>query len=196
MHRSHLSVSGELEGGETAALNSDTPKMMFVAFMTMTEFIIFAAEDATVLFIWWETGTYNTDDVYAVANLYITIASSLICTLAFLGTNAMMWVETPVGKSRWTLVVPCIAEDKKDAFIGSFLAFWFPILLVGAMSFWTYIGLAYINQGRCPLRLGAYHTSGGVLAHPVHIPTSVQSCRGHPQGPCPELRVPGCGRGN
>lgn len=40
------------------------------------ELMIFLVEDASTLFIWWLTGTYNSEDPFAKANLIITIASA------------------------------------------------------------------------------------------------------------------------
>lgn len=148
VHRATLKINNDDDDDERSE-----DKLFFVISMTMIEFIIFAAEDSTVLLVWWETGTYDTDDKYAVANLYITIATSVICIIAFLCTVALVWWKGTDGQSRWSFVVPCYqARGRTQKLLNagiSFLVFWFPIMLVGAMSFWAYLGIVYIQKGLC-----------------------------------------------
>lgn len=48
----------------------------YIAISGMMELVIFLVEDATTVFVWWQTGTYDADSPVAQANLITTVVSA------------------------------------------------------------------------------------------------------------------------
>ena len=124
--------------------------LLFVATMTLAEFIIFFTEDCTVLVIWWQTGTYSSNSAVAYANLVVTMASAWLCVVAFVGTTAnLLYTAHKEGEKVRYLFLPCAApEDKAGACIMHVGLVWLPLWVFLGIGFWTYVGVYLIGQGR------------------------------------------------
>ena len=126
-------------------------RMLYVMAMVVIEFIVFFTEDATVLVIWWQTGTYDATDTFARANLFISVASAGLCMAAFLWSVADTWRKLCEDDDWKDFLLPCTSSCEAPVITWGihFLACWMPILLTLGLGFWAYLGIAFIDEGTC-----------------------------------------------
>ena len=177
-------------------------RTIYVAFIVITELIIFFTEDATVLLIWWQTGTYDNNNAFARANLYITVASGVVCTASFLYTVGRMWREFwKVDRDAFfTYLLPWRMCTERGSFAdgdGFFFTAWshflfvhLPWLLVGAMGFWIWVALVYIDKGTWP-PCATVHSHAHCGFRQQHVPAHM--CTRALTGCC--RCAQGCGQG-
>ena len=78
------------KGGEMDSFNTadKVGRAAFILFCSLMELMIFFVEDATTLFVWWQTGLYldNAEEASGLskANLYITVASAAIAVVGLI----------------------------------------------------------------------------------------------------------------
>lgn len=72
------------EGFGDFDMNDFRERDSYIMLSGLMELVIFLVEDATTVFVWWQTGTYNSNDPVAQANLITTIISAVGAATALL----------------------------------------------------------------------------------------------------------------
>eukprot|EP00729_Bicosta_minor_P010658 gene10658-18062_t len=125
---------------------------MYIMYCGLMELIIFFIEDATTLFVWWETGLYDHTDTFAKANLITTVSSAGAATAALIYGSVRL-----------------LRSDGKGCDCSTWFYSFFGTLFVAALIFWACFGLTIIQNGEAYGCLAACnHTSGaagGVERH-------------------------------
>lgn len=108
-------------------MNTKVGRDGYIWFSRLMELVIFLVEDATTVFVWWQTGTYNSDNGLARANLITTVVSAVGAATALL-----------YGMIRWLRGNGC--DSKAACFFGIPAA-----LFVAALAFWAVVALNNIQ---------------------------------------------------
>eukprot|EP00729_Bicosta_minor_P007871 gene7871-20828_t len=143
--RADSALGGEEDGAITNySIHEKSGRKGFLAASAILELIIFLIEDATTLLVWWQTGTYLNGESQASttsqANLYLTIASSMLALIGFI----YGFVSLLVG-----LGLNCNGY-RRNAIASSIFIFGIciPLFLICAcLIFWAYIGINVVLQG-------------------------------------------------
>lgn len=123
-------AEGKGEGNEGFDMNDKEGRNAYIMFSGMMEIVIFLVEDATTVFVWWQTGTYNANSGLAQANLITTVVSAVGAATAL--------VYGLIRAVRGT-------GDGCDGFAA---ALGIPsALLVAALAFWAVFALYTIQGG-------------------------------------------------
>lgn len=117
--------------GDTFDMNDKRGRSDYILFSGVMELVIFLVEDATTVFVWWQTGTYNANNGLAQANLITTVVSAVGAATA--GLYGVIRAVRDEGNGcdslAWLLA------------IGS-------ALFVAALAFWAWLALTTIqNEG-------------------------------------------------
>lgn len=96
------------------------------------ELVIFLVEDATTVFVWWQTGTYDSTDPVAQANLITTVVSAVGAATAALYGMIRDIRNSGDGK----------CNKSSALFVGIIAA-----PFVAALAFWAVVALTTIQGG-------------------------------------------------
>eukprot|EP00729_Bicosta_minor_P001038 gene1038-18920_t len=121
--------------GTAFNVNSKTGRAAFILFCALMELCIFFVEDATTLFVWWQTGLYldnaNEADGLSKANLYITVASAIMAIVGLF-----------YGVFRFLKETDYLCEP------GALLFLEIPaFFILGILVFWAWFALQVILPG-------------------------------------------------
>lgn len=147
-------------------LKTKPGRAAFICLCSMMELSIFFIEDASTLFVWWQTGLYldEADEASSLskANLYITVTSAVLAVVGLLyGVVRFIRTEGYLGDHI------CKCEEDPQACIWLNLIFVLPVLLVlGGMIFWAWFSLRIILPG------GSYACLGGCQDNRALIDTN------------------------
>jgi len=111
-------------------MHEDRHRANYIICIGCLELTIFYVEDATTLFVWWQTGVYNNADRLAQANLATTIISSAVALLALV--YGLFKVYNISGGS----CLPSTLFFSVALFTGA-----------GCLIFWAWFALAVIGKG-------------------------------------------------
>lgn len=70
--------------GDGWDMNVKSDRDAYIFLSGLMELIIFCVEDATTVFVWWQTGTYDSTSTIARANLITTVVSAVGAAIALL----------------------------------------------------------------------------------------------------------------
>lgn len=119
------------EGGGDFDMNDKQGRNRYIMFSGMMELVIFLVEDATTVFVWWQTGTYDSTDPVAQANLITTVVSAVGAAIALL-----------YGLIRY------VRADSDGCDIGAWVFMGTPAAcFVAALAFWAVVALTTIQGG-------------------------------------------------
>lgn len=104
----------------------------YIVLCAWIELSIFCIEDATTLFIWWQTGTYDTNDALAQANLITTVMSAVVACIAFVYANIHLQLSEKTKAEAKELNVTLVIVT---------------MLFVAFLVFWAVFALGTIQAG-------------------------------------------------
>jgi len=118
-------------GGGQFDMNDKGSRAGYIMCVGIMELTIFYVEDATTLFIWWQTGVYDNIDLLAQANLVTTVISAVLA-LPFLVYGLVQNFRAGgdgCNEAAWVLGIPAA-------------------LFAGCLIFWAWFALAVIQDGQ------------------------------------------------
>lgn len=111
-------------------MNHKQGRDTYIGLSGLMELAIFLVEDATTVFVWWQTGTYNANNGLAQANLITTVVSAVgAATAALYGLIRLVKVGGN-GCDSFAWILGIIAA-----------------LFVAALAFWAVVVLTTIQSG-------------------------------------------------
>lgn len=120
--------TAEGKGRGSLDMNDKDGRAGYIFFSGMMELVIFLIEDATTVFVWWQTGTYDSDSIVAQANLITTVVSAVGAAIALLYGLIQLGRGEKCDSQVWIVGIPAA-------------------LFVAALAFWAVVALNNI-QGR------------------------------------------------
>lgn len=172
--RSSANVDGDYVAGDLDSFNIGDKKgrAAFIFFCSLMELMIFFVEDATTLFVWWQTGLYldNAEEASGLskANLYITVASAAIAVVGLI-----------YGVVR--LVLEDSDSDRPCCHYGYILIVYLPAACIsGLLVFWAWFSLSVILPGdsyNCIGSCNATYALDEVAAAAAAMPSSFDRTR-------------------
>ena len=124
-------------------MNDKEGRNYYIGYSGVMELVIFCVEDATTVFVWWQTGTYDAQSVVAQANLITTVVSAVgAATVLLYGLIRVLRGGRDADGC------------DNNAWGGGIVA----VLFVAAVAFWAWLALATIIQ-----RDGSYGCIGSCL---------------------------------
>lgn len=58
--------------------NNHDERIAYLIFMALSELVVFLLEDATTIFVWYQTGTFDSSHTFSMVNLYLTVGSAIL----------------------------------------------------------------------------------------------------------------------
>eukprot|EP00729_Bicosta_minor_P010226 gene10226-14683_t len=128
-------------------LKTDVGRAGFICMCSVMELSIFFIEDASTLFVWWQTGLYldNAEEASSLskANLYITVTSAILAVVGLLYGVVRLMRAKDLGAA----FLCRDGNDCVDAAVFN-LVYTLPVVLVmGGMLFWAWFALTVILPG-------------------------------------------------
>ena len=125
-------------------------KAAFILFVALMELLIFFVEDATTLFVWWQTGIYleGAEEASGLskANLYITVASAVVAVVGLIYAIVRYVQANKIG------------FELCDPFYVGVL--YVPAACIcGVLAFWAWFAIAVILNGESYNCIGACNTT-------------------------------------
>lgn len=116
-------------------MNDKEGRNFYIFISGMMELVIFLVEDATTVFVWWQTGTYDFRSGFAKANLITTVVSAVGAAIALVYGMIRFAKE-------W-------GEENSDGWVGIiYLMYGIPAaLFFVALVFWAVVALTTIQGG-------------------------------------------------
>lgn len=111
-------------------MNNKENRAFYIMAVGVMELTIFYVEDATTLFIWWQTGVYDNTDPLAFANLVTTVISAALALLVLVYGYVQQVRARGFGCDDGALVLGILAA-----------------LFAGCLIFWAWFALAVIGEG-------------------------------------------------
>ena len=121
--------------GDSFDVNDKDHRNEYIIFCGAMELAIFLVEDATTVFVWWQTGTYDSESSVSLANLITTVVSAVGALFALL-----------YGFIQRVRDDGCVMQNGKldsDYLIVGIVA----ALFVTALAFWAVFALTAIQGG-------------------------------------------------
>lgn len=128
MRRKKDNYTAERRGG-FFDMNDKEARFFYIMVSGLMELVIFCVEDATTVLVWWQTGTYDSTDPVAQANLITTVVSAVGAATALLYGMIRLLRATDDGCGL-ALVIGIVAA-----------------LFVAALAFWAVVALTVIQGG-------------------------------------------------